>query len=375
MRTPVQSVGIIGGGQLAWMMAPAAQQLGLDLWVQTPNPTDPAVSLATSVVLAAIADVAGTEELSKHCDVVTFENEFVDLPGLQHLADSGVCFRPSLKSLEPLLDKYHQRSFLRDTGLPTPEFISPAPELPSSFPTVLKTRRMGYDGQGTFILKTPAEYREIVEKLGAENLLFEAFIPFKCELAVMAARSASGEIKVYPVVETEQQDQVCRWVLAPAEVSSVVVEQVNSIANSILTALNVVGVFGIELFLTQDDRLYVNEIAPRTHNSGHYTIDACVTSQFEQQLRAVCDLPLGDVSLNCAAAVMVNLLGFESASHDYRGVRDRLSEIPGAVVHWYGKAEARPGRKLGHVTVRLGGGDRGGALAIVEKIEGIWLRQ
>jgi 5-(carboxyamino)imidazole ribonucleotide synthase len=367
----VQSVGIIGGGQLAGMIAPAARRLGLDLWVQTPNPTDPAVALATSVVLAPIADVTGTQELSSHCDVVTFENEFVDLPGLQKLAEAGVCFRPALRSLEPLLDKYHQRSFLRDTGLPTPEFISPAPELPSSFPTVLKTRRMGYDGQGTFILKNLAEYKEIVQKLGAENLLLETFIPFKCELAVMAARSASGEIKVYPVVETEQQDQVCRWVLAPAEVSAAVVEQVHGIATSILTALDGVGVFGIELFLTQDDRLYVNEIAPRTHNSGHYTIDACATSQFEQQLRAVCDLPLGDVGLNCGAAVMVNLLGFESVSHNYQGVRDRLAAIPGAVVHWYGKAESRPGRKLGHVTVRL---ERGaGALAIVEKIEGIWL--
>lgn len=370
MGTPVRSIGIIGGGQLAWMLAPAAERLGLDLWVQTPYPSDPAVALAKSAVLAPVADVAGTQELASHCDVVTFENEFVDLPGLRGLAD--VCFRPALASLEPLLDKYHQRSFLQSAGLPTPTFVSPVPELPSQFPAVLKTRRMGYDGQGTFILKNPAEYQEIVQKLGADNLLWEAFIPFKCELAVMAARSASGEIKVYPVVETEQQDQVCRWVLAPAAVSSHVGDQVNEIATAVLTALDVVGVFGIELFLTHDDRLYVNEIAPRTHNSGHYTIDACETSQFEQQLRAVCDLPLGNVDLNCPAAVMVNLLGFESARHDYAEVRDRLAQIPGAVVHWYGKAESRPGRKLGHVTVRLVADDRVGAMAIVEQIESIW---
>ncbi len=366
MTTRIKSVGIIGGGQLAQMIAPAAKGLGLDLWVQTPQESDPAVALATGAVLAPVADVPGTVALSRHCDVVTFENEFVDLETLEKL--EGVCFRPALSALKPLLDKYHQRSFIQSQNLPTPNFISPAPEISDTFPTVLKTRRMGYDGQGTFIVKNQADYQGILKRLGAENLLLETFVPFKCELAVMVARSVQGEIKVYPVVETEQHDQVCRWVLAPADVSLAVVEEVQAIARKIVTALGAVGVFGIELFLTQDDRLYVNEIAPRTHNSGHYTIDACATSQFEQQLRAVCGLGLGEVELNCGAAVMVNLLGFAEGG-DYGGVCDRLGEIPGAVVHWYGKA-SRVGRKLGHVTVRLAG--REGFLDVVEGVERVW---
>jgi 5-(carboxyamino)imidazole ribonucleotide synthase len=284
-----------------------------------------------------------------------------------------VIFRPGLTVLRSLLDKYDQRQFFQQHGLPTPMFQSPAPAAPPSFPTVLKTRRMGYDGQGTFIPKTLVEYQAIVDRIGAENLLWEEFVPFDRELAVVVARSGQGEIVVYPIVETQQVDQVCHWVIAPAAVADAVAQQIQTIAPTILEKLDVVGIFGIELFITADDRVLVNEIAPRTHNSGHYSLDACHTSQFEQQLRAVADLPLGDPDMNCAGAIMVNLLGFESATTDYQAQRDALAAIPNAHVHWYGKTASRPGRKLGHVTVKLFGNDwRSRAQASIEQVTAIW---
>jgi 5-(carboxyamino)imidazole ribonucleotide synthase len=368
----IKRIGIIGGGQLAWMMAPAAQKLQLDLIVQTPAATDPAAPIATQTILAPVGDAIATGQLARQCDVITFENEFVNLDALAQLVNRGVRFRPSLNVLRSLLDKYDQRQFFQQHNLPTPQFQSPA-AVPPSFPAVLKTRRMGYDGQGTFIPKTLAEYQAIVERIGAENLLWEEFVPFDRELAVVAARDSQGHVVIYPIVETQQVDQVCHWVVAPAAVNDAVAQQISAIARTILEKLDVVGIFGIELFITADDRVLVNEIAPRTHNSGHYSLDACVTSQFEQQLRAVADLPLGDPSLNCPGAIMVNLLGFEAATTDYAAQRAALAAIPNAHVHWYGKTASRPGRKLGHVTVKLFGADwRSQAQGAIAQIEGIW---
>jgi 5-(carboxyamino)imidazole ribonucleotide synthase len=370
---PIQRIGIIGGGQLAWMMAAAAQELQLDLIVQTPEASDPAAAIATGTILAPVGDATATAQLARQCDVITFENEFVNLDALAKLVTQGVIFRPSLTVLRSLLDKYDQRQFFQQHGLPSPTFQSPAPAVPPSFPAVLKTRRMGYDGQGTFIAKTLAEYTQIIDRIGSENLLWEEFIPFDRELAVMVARNRSGDIVVYPIVETQQVDQVCHWVIAPAAVADTVAQQIQTIAQTILEKLDVVGIFGIELFITADDRVLVNEIAPRTHNSGHYSLDACHTSQFEQQLRAVADLPLGDPAMNCPGAIMVNLLGFESVTNDYNAQRIALAAIPNAHVHWYGKTASRPGRKLGHVTVKLFGDDwRSLAPAAIAQITAIW---
>ncbi|MBE9032832.1 ATP-grasp domain-containing protein, partial [filamentous cyanobacterium LEGE 11480] len=244
---------------------------------------------------------------------------------------------------------------------------------PPQLPAVLKTRRMGYDGQGTFIPKTLEEYQAIVHQIGAADLLYEAFVPFERELAIMAARSSDGNIVVYPIVETQQVEQVCRWVIAPAAISASMTVEIQRIAHTLLEQLDVIGIFGIELFMTADDRVLVNEIAPRTHNSGHYTLDASITSQFEQQLRAVSGLPLGDPALNCDGAIMVNLLGFETAHHDYAEKRAQLAALPQSNVHWYGKTESRPGRKLGHVTVRLMAAEwRDQALNTIQQIEQIW---
>ncbi|WP_119261043.1 5-(carboxyamino)imidazole ribonucleotide synthase [cyanobacterium endosymbiont of Rhopalodia gibberula] len=351
----VKRVGVIGGGQLAWMMAKAAQRLGFDLIIQTPQKDDPAVSIATEVIFAHINDRAATIELAARCDVITFENEFIDLEVLKPLEEKGVYFCPSLGVLTPLLDKYQQKSYLQRIGLPVPKFttLENLSSIDFSFPIVLKVRRHGYDGQGTFIVKTSEELETTAKNLEGTGVMVEEFVPFERELAVMAARSVTGEVAVYPLVETYQPDQVCRWVLVSGDISTEIQTEVKQIAINLLTQLEVVGIFGIELFLTPQSQVLVNEIAPRTHNSGHYTIDACEISQFEMQLRALSGLPLGSTELNCVGAVMVNLLGYEYSRQDYLEKRQKLSKISNSYVHWYGKINVRPGRKIGHVTVLL----------------------
>ena len=367
-------VGVIGGGQLAAMMAEAAQKLEIELIVQTPSPEDPAVNLAADLILAAIDDAEATAQLATRCDVITFENEFIDLEALKPLAQ--ICFRPSLNTLTPLLDKYEQRCYLKKIGLPVPRFIV---ESESSrlirefgFPLVLKARRHGYDGQGTYIIQTQEALETTKKALQGTPVLIEEFVPFERELAVMAARSVAGEVVVYPVVETQQEEQVCRRVIAPAAVSLDVKQQVEAIAHTLLDQLQAVGVFGIELFVTEAGKVLVNEVAPRTHNSGHYTLDACSTSQFEMQLRAVANLALGSPTLRSAGAVMVNLLGYEYSEHNYQQKRTQLAAIPHAYVHWYGKSESRPGRKLGHVTVLLDQEALPHCQQIAQQIESIW---
>lgn len=378
MTTP--RIGLIGGGQLAWMMGLEATRLGLEMVVQTPNATDPALQSVGDRVLAAITDLAGTRALSDRCDVITFENEFVDLSGLETLATNGTVFRPQLSALAPLLDKLTQRQFLATHGLPNPpyevlEAATTDADLKAiasriGFPLVLKTRRMGYDGQGTFIVRSLAELSQRWQAVGRVPALLEAYIPFDRELAIMVARSLKGDITAYPVVETQQVDQVCRRVIAPAEISREVADQAEAIAQTVVERLDFVGVLGIELFLAAGDRLLVNEIAPRTHNSGHYTLGACETSQFAQQLLAVTGYPLGSSAMTCDRALMVNLLGFEAATSDYADLRTQLAAIPQAQVYWYGKAQSRPGRKLGHVTVTLENGEDWWAIA--QQIESIW---
>lgn len=378
----MKRVGVIGGGQLASMMAGAAQALGVELVVQTPSPNDPAVAIAAETIFAPVDDAAATAQLATRCDVITFENEFVNLEALLPLAEQGVCFRPGLQVLSPLLDKYHQRCYLKQLGLPVPKFVALEDQDRKSltqlgFPVVLKARRHGYDGQGTFIIKNFDALKQRLEASSTQQpgrqalFLLEEFVPFERELAVIAARSAAGEIVTYPIVETQQEEQVCRRVLVPSDISSAVAAEIQAIAHTLLNSLQAVGVFGIELFLTPDGKVLVNEIAPRTHNSGHFTLDACETSQFEQHLRAVCDLPLGP-ALCCGGAVMVNLLGYEYSQDDYLQERQQLGQIPQAHVHWYGKSESRPGRKLGHVTVLLDTQNWSEAATIAQAIESIW---
>jgi 5-(carboxyamino)imidazole ribonucleotide synthase len=374
----MKRIGVIGGGQLAWMMASAAQELGIKVIIQTPDATDVAVSLAAEVVFAAVDDVAATKLLATKCDVITFENEFVDLDGLGKL---DAVFLPPLEALAPLLDKYTQRCYLRDLGLPVPKFaVLEQPELPPGFefPVVVKARRNGYDGQGTFTIASKSALADLYHRYPDTPFLVEEFVKFDRELAIIAARGASGEVVTYPILETQQQEQVCRRVFTLDDLSDETIETCRSIASKLLISLDAIGIFGIELFATSDGRVLVNEIAPRTHNSGHLTIEACATSQFSQLIRAVAGLPLGSTELTCGGAVMVNLLGYEDSQDDYLLKRQAISAIPNAFVHWYGK-QSRIGRKLGHVTALVGidpsktsHSYRQQAEALARRVEAIW---
>jgi 5-(carboxyamino)imidazole ribonucleotide synthase len=367
----LQRVGIIGGGQLASMMASAAASLNLQTIIQTPNSNDTAVAMANRTILAPIDDMAATTQLAQECDWITFENEFVDLVALSKIP--GAIFRPPLSSLTPLLDKYDQRCFLQKLGLPVPKFcLGHDPAATAwQFPLVFKARRHGYDGQGTFIVRDAATLQTLQQQF-PEIGLIEEFVPFTCELAVMAARSITGEIAVYPIVETVQVNQVCQRVYTAVELSAATQDQIAKIACTILENLGTVGIMGIEFFHTADGTVLVNELAPRTHNSGHLSIEACTTSQFAQHLRAVAGMSLGDPSLTCGAAVMVNLLGYEESNSDYLTQRQQIAAIPGAYLHWYHKPAVRPGRKLGHVTVILDTADKARSIEVAEQIETIW---
>ncbi|MEM7727537.1 MAG: 5-(carboxyamino)imidazole ribonucleotide synthase [Cyanobacteria bacterium P01_A01_bin.45] len=380
----MKSIGIIGGGQLAQMMGEAAKNLNVNLVVQTPSHEDPAARVADETIIAAVGDSHGTARLATHCDAITFENEFVDLEALSRLAEQGICFRPRLEALSPLLDKYEQRSYLQKLGLSVPKFIAlesidlyKDEDLSQlGFPVVLKARRHGYDGQGTDIIKDLEQLKAKLSQhdplTAANTFLLEEFIPFEKELAAIATRGIDGGIAIYPVVETQQEQQVCRRAIAPADISDDVNASIQQIAETLLNSLQVLGTFGIELFLTKDHQILVNEIAPRTHNSGHFTLDACYTSQFEQHLRAVCGEPLGNTEMICPAAVMVNLLGYEDSNSEYIEKRRAIAAIPQARIHWYGKVRSRPGRKLGHVTVLLENQSRDEALLYAHKIESLW---
>ncbi len=381
-----RTVGIIGGGQLAMMMAESAPALDIKVHLQTPNPSDSALHSEQlngndkDTIFAQIDDAVATAKLANHASVITFENEFVNLTELAKLSSQGVCFRPPLSSLQLVLDKFDQRSQLKAMGLPVPNFAAltseQSPEdLGFTYPVVIKARRHGYDGQGTHIMKNSADLQAFwAQNQSATNDAFmvESFVPFDKELAVIAARSLSGDVAIYPIVETYQPEQVCRWAIAPVLLGPGLESKISHMATRLLHQLDYVGILALELFLTKTGEVLVNELAPRTHNSGHLTIEACETSQFAQHLRAIAGMPLGATTMTAPTAVMVNLLGFETGPSNYQAKLDLIRQHPSTTVHWYHKQESRVGRKLGHVTVLLDQCDRHVAIAAAEAIEALW---
>ena len=355
--TSATSIGVVGGGQLAWMLADAAADLGIAVHVQTPGDADPAVRNASSVVQAPLRDAAATAELAQRCAAITFENEWLDLEALEPLAASGVRFVPSLPALEPLVCKRSQRQLLDRLRLPTPrwcEMPRPGENLPEgmSYPLMAKAASGGYDGKGTAVLRSPADLAALLERVNASEWVLEELVAFEVELALSVARDSAGRVEVWPLAQTHQHRQVCDWVFTPAAVPHAVQAFARNIAASLVTALDYVGVLAIEFFYGPAG-LQVNEIAPRTHNSAHVTIEAAHTSQFTQQARIVAGLPLASTDLQVPGALMVNLLGFLDQETDYQAQRDALAALPRAAVHWYGKRGAGLGRKLGHVTLLL----------------------
>jgi 5-(carboxyamino)imidazole ribonucleotide synthase len=351
------TVGIIGGGQLALMLARAASQLGLSARVLDASPACPARREAAYFCEGSYQSPATLNRFSEEADVVTLENEFVEAPLLAGLESLGREVWPSSRTMALLQDKLVQKQTLRAAGVPVTDF-EPVPTPASQdaaaammgYPFVLKRRCLGYDGTGNFTVTAPSDWDAALEKLGGHEagLYAERWCAFDRELAVIVTRGKAGDLAVYPVVETRQNDHVCEQVIAPAPVPEAIAGRAARIASEAVAAVDGVGSFGVEFFLMQDGGLLVNEMAPRVHNSGHYTIEACECSQFENHIRAIRGLPLGSTKMRAPAA-MVNLLAKTLASGAPRGIADALA-IPGAHVHLYGKLHAAQGRKMGHVT-------------------------
>ncbi|MVA27792.1 5-(carboxyamino)imidazole ribonucleotide synthase [Agrobacterium vitis] len=345
----MKTIGIIGGGQLGRMLAMAAARLGLKTIVLEPQADCPAAQVANRQITADYADEAALAELAASCDVVTYEFENVPVAAAEALACTVPVYPPA-KALAVSQDRLSEKRFLNDNGIATAPFrtVDSQADLEQALAEfggegVLKTRRFGYDGKGQRVYRKGDEASGGYQALGAVPLILEGFVPFAREISIIAARSISGEIACYDPAENIHRDGILHTSTVPASISPQTAAAAKSAAEKLLSGLDYVGVVGLELFLMADGSLIANEMAPRVHNSGHWTEAACVISQFEQHVRAVAGLPLGDPARH-GDCVMTNLIG-----DDIDAVPDWLAK-PGVLVHLYGKAEARPGRKMGHVT-------------------------
>lgn len=350
-------IGIVGGGQLGKMMAFPAKSMGFTVTVVDPTPDSPAGQVVDEQILANYNDAEATKELAKVSDFVTVEIEHINTDTLQKLADKGIAVNPSPKTIEVIKNKFAQKEFLTNAGIPVAPYAAVANKTEIlaaakkfGYPFLLKARFDAYDGRGNALIKTENDITEALERFGDRELYVEQYVPFEKELAIMIARGSNGEIVPYPVVETIHKNNILHLTIAPARVDKKIADKAKNFAIKTMKHLHGAGVFGIEMFLTKDNEVLINEIAPRVHNSGHYTIEACETSQFEQHIRAITGLPLGKPDMLVPAAVMVNVLGERTGPVNVQGMEDVLA-IPGASIHIYGKKETKPERKMGHITV------------------------
>lgn len=350
-------VGIIGGGQLAKMLALSGLSLGMDLSILERKTDGVALNLAKYPLIGDWNNVNDLLRLAQHADVLTLEHEFVDAPSLAQLENAGHRLLPSSESVALVQDKLLQKQTLQKAGLPLPDFqaIASIQDLHTvakkfGLPIVLKKRRNGYDGKGNFTIKHSHEIETAWAQLeGDLNALYvENFCPFDAELAIIITTGQQGETAIYPLVESVQKNHICHIVRAPATLSDTITAQAIDIAKTAISTVGAVGSFAVEMFLTNNE-IMINELAPRVHNSGHYTIEACRCSQFENHLRAILGLPLGSTEMLQPSAVMVNLLGQHTSDGKIIGLENAL-KIEQVAVHIYGKSTTTKGRKMGHIT-------------------------
>jgi len=353
--TENKRIGIVGGGQLAMMMTEASRELGISVTVIDPTPGCPASLVGATQIVADYNDLTAIHELSEKTDVVTIDFEHVNTTALQQVVETGKSVHPKPQTIAMIQDKLTQCDFLEFNGLPVADFkrldtVEEAHKALTAFDgkMLLKMRHQSYDGKGNAVV-TADNLEEAWNSFGDAKLYGEAFIPFVKELAVILARDTEGTIVIYPTVETIHINNICHKVFLPGDLNDTVREKAEAIAMKTAEHLEGAGVFAIEMFLTKDDEILINEIAPRVHNSGHPTIEGSVTSQFEQHLRAVTGMILGSTDMKHNAAVMINILGKRNGSAEPKGVGKAL-EINGVSVHMYGKHEVKIGRKMGHLT-------------------------
>ncbi|XP_050376456.1 phosphoribosylaminoimidazole carboxylase, chloroplastic [Argentina anserina] len=356
-------VGVLGGGQLGRMLCQAASQMGIKVVVLDPQENCPASQLAYQHMIGGFDDSATVQEFAKRCGVLTFEIEHVDVETLEKLEQQGVDCQPKASTVRIIQDKYLQKVHFSRHDIPLPEFMQ-IDDLEGAkragdffgYPLMIKSRRLAYDGRGNAVAKSEEDLTSAVAALGGfdRSLYIEKWAPFVKELAVIVARGRDDSIVCYPVVETIHKENICQIVKAPANVPWKIQKLATDIASRAVSSLGGAGVFAVELFLTGDDQILLNEVAPRPHNSGHHTIESCYTSQYEQHLRAVVGLPLGVTSMKTPAAIMYNLLGEDEGEAGFRlahQVIGKALSIPGATVHWYDKPDMRKQRKMGHITI------------------------
>jgi 5-(carboxyamino)imidazole ribonucleotide synthase len=349
-------IGIVGGGQLGRMLTDAAHKLGFTVTVIDPTPNSPAGQVADTQIVAHYTDEKAIRELASLSDFLTFEIELANAEILDELSEKGLQINPSAKTLTIIKDKLEQKKFLQKNGIPVADFVGvetvddiKAAGKKFGYPFLLKARFDAYDGRGNALINEESQIEEAFSRLGAKNLYVEKFVSFIKELAINVARSIKGEIISYPVVETVHKNNICHIVSAPAPVDDEIKEQAKQFGEETMKHVNGAGVFGIEMFLTKDGKVLLNEIAPRVHNSGHYTIEGCETSQFEQHIRAITGMPLDSTAMKVPAAVMINILGERNGKAEPKGI-EKAEAIPGVKVHIYGKMETKIERKMGHLT-------------------------
>jgi 5-(carboxyamino)imidazole ribonucleotide synthase len=362
---PGKTIGVLGGGQLGRMLAQAATRLGYRIHVYEPAANCPAGAVAHKEVNAPYEDLAALTAFAKECDVVTYE--FENVPAVPLKAIEAVTqLRPHWSVLETTQNRSREKRWLRDHKFPHAKFAEgtdvPAGIKEVGVPCVVKTADFGYDGKGQLKVMTDADIPAAVKKFAGQPVVIEQFIDFACEVSAVVARSPNAAVRVFPISENIHTNHILDFSIVPARVKPEVAAQAEKLARLIAEKINLVGVMGVELFVTKAGEVLVNELAPRTHNSGHWTLDACMTSQFEQQVRAICGLPLGAVTL-LSPVVMVNILGDAWANGEPKW--DALLAQPNVRLHLYGKADPRPGRKMGHFTVTARDADM--ALELAEK--------
>ena len=347
---PNATIGLVGGGQLGRMSALAAARLGYRCHILTRERDSPAGQVSAGVTISDYQDPVALREFAAAVDVISFEFENVSAEGLDLLA-SLKPVRPAPGILRISQDRVIEKSFINGVGVPTAPWrpVATLDELRAAvaelgLPAVLKTTRLGYDGKGQRLLRRPDELAAGFAELVPKPLILEGFVDFAQEISVVIARGADGSLSAFDTVENRHRDHILDLTLAPARVPVGVVEQSQAIARTIATALDLVGLLAVEMFVDADGRVLVNEIAPRPHNSGHWTIDACPASQFDLHIRSIAGLPLPAAARH-SDAVMKNLVGPEETA-----LWPAILAAPGLIPHFYGKAEARPGRKMGHVT-------------------------
>ncbi|KAL5488426.1 ADE2 [Sanghuangporus weigelae] len=359
-------IGILGGGQLGRMLAASASLLNIDVVILDVGDHAPAKQIVSSPphlghVDGSFADPEKIKELAAKVDVLTVEIEHVDVSVLNEIAESSkIAVHPSPATIRTIQDKLAQKDHLSKYNLPVTDYMR-VESTPDSIqnaaaqlglPLMLKSRTLAYDGRGNYVLTDLGEAEEAITALGGRPLYAERLVQLAKEIAVMVVRTSLGEIRAYPAVETVHKDNICHIVFAPLRHSNpAVAARARTLAEDTAKTFSGAGVFGVEMFLLEDDTLLLNEIAPRPHNSGHYTIEACYASQYDNHLRAVLGLPLGSTDLKVQSAAMLNLLGYSNSMEEITRVARAAIEVPGASVHLYGKRECRKGRKMGHITL------------------------